>query len=169
MNHNLELLNDIIISTKSQNKVSDAPVPTTSVGVGDNKKISVSSASEFSYSLFNPDENNTYHFKVRISRITHSYMFKNWDDEGSRYITSIRVMYRGSRYSSWDEKDEFIYDSQYDNTCNVQKDLYKFLLNSYLTELNIKKNEKINTYLKEARKLHSKDVVRDEKLDKLLS
>jgi hypothetical protein len=42
-------------------------------------------------------------------------------------------------------------------------------MDTYKKDLEEKENEKINLYIKEAKKLHSKDFVRDEKIDKLLS
>lgn len=165
----LELLENILLSTKSQDKVF-APTGMKHFYIGE-KKYDTDNLSQFNYTLQQADVG--YSFKVIVNKIpifTNEFLWIKSKDV-SRYVTTISVHYKASTYySNSEKKDEFVYDSGTDaSTLLKQKELYDFLMDKHLKHINKAENDKIETYLKEAKKLHSKDVVRDEKLDKLLS
>ena len=165
-----ELLNNIILSVKSQ-EILTKPEERKYFELND-KKVEVNKSIHFNFSLrrsYNMDEYPKYSFSITIDRIPHVFFFKNRKDSGSQYVTTIRISQIDDRYSSWRITDIYSFNSESDDSQEKQKELFKYLMDKHLEEVKRKENEKINIYVKESKKLHSKEVVRDEKLDKLLS
>jgi len=165
-----ELLDNIILSAKSQDKIV-TPEEKTHFELND-KRVDVNKSIHFDFHLSKSENNNDYpkySFKVSIDKIPNAFYFKNRKDENSQYVTTIKVSEVLSNYGNWRDADTYQFNSKTDDTQEKQKELFNFLMDKHLQEAKRKENEKINKYLKEAKKLHSKEVVRDEKLDKLLS
>lgn len=165
-----ELLDNIILSVKSQNKIVTPEEKKYFELNG--KKIEVNNSIEFSFSLSrteNNDEYPKYSFSITINKIPGVFFLTNRKDGGSQYVTTIKIDRLNSRYDSWRGADNYTFNSAKDDSQEKQKELFKYLMDRHLEEVKRKENEKINTYVKESKKLHSKEVVRDEKLDKLLS
>ena len=165
-----ELLDNIILSVKSQNKI--VTFEDKEYFELNGKKIEVNNSIHFSFSLErfdNTDEYPKYTFHISIDKIPGVFFLKNRKDGGSQYVTTINIRQLTSRYGSWCDADTYTFNSAKDDSQEKQKELFKYLMDRHLEEVKRKENEKINTYVKESKKLHSKEVVRDEKLDKLLS
>ena len=164
----LELLDNIILSTKGQN-VNVTPKVVDSFKCQDrdiNKK-----ATQFLFDLKNPDNSEEYGFRVTINRCTGQYYFKNWGDEGASYYTKVVVLYKRSNYYdegwngySWESVDEFNFEEY---PLDKQKELFNILMDKHREYNEKSDNEKYEKYLNAAKKLQSKDILSDEKLEKL--
>lgn len=169
-----ELLDNIILSVKSQ-ETRAITVLTEPEERGyfelNNKRIDVDKSINFYFSLSRneTDEYPKYAFQISIDKIPNSFLFKNRKDEHSKYVTTIHINQLDNKYSSWSRRDTYSFDSEVDDSQEQQKELFNFLMSKHLEEVKRKENEKINVYINESKKLHSKEIVRDEKLDKLLS
>ena len=165
MDKKLELLDSIILSVKSQ---STSPTPKQVVCfTGLNDVEITSNATQFNFDLKPKEESkDSYGFRVQINKCSKFYYIKNWADDRSAYFTKISVIFKKSNYYSWDIVDEFIFDEE---PLDKQRHLFQLLMDNYKTDLKNKSESKYEVYLKEAKKLYSKDVIRDEKLDQLLN
>jgi len=170
MDKKSEFLQNIITSVKSKNIIT-TPKEVNHFYLSDNKKVEVEKSNNFDFSIRGEWSNEypRFSFDISIVRVPNHFLLKNRKDSRSWYVTKIRIQQMLNQYSSWSNVDEYFFDSKIDNSQEQQKELFQILMDAYKKDLEEKQNQKINLYIKEAKKLHPKDVVRDEKLDKLLS
>ena len=170
MDKKIELLQNIITSVKSKN-IPFEPKNNNHFYLND-KKIEVSKCTTFDFTLrgeLESDEFPKFSFTISISRIPGIFFLRNRRDNCSWYVSKIIVNKIEKKWSSWKDSDSYQFDSKTDDSQEKLKELFQILMDTYKKDLEEKENEKINLYIKEAKKLHSKDFVRDEKIDKLLS
>jgi hypothetical protein len=162
-----EILKGIILSTKSQSIISK--LEKTDYLKIDNEKIS-RDVESFYFNIKKDDveEYPVYRFSISVNRILNSYFFKNWSDKCSRYYTKIDVMVKNSSHSSFYGVDEITFDSEHDDSVELQKELFKILKDNIETFNNSEREEKVKKYLVEIKKTHGKDVLRDEKINEIL-
>lgn len=163
-----EMLKNIILSVKSQNKISE-PIKSDYITINEERLDRKNEYFKFLISDENSKEYPKYSFIVIVTRIPNSYFFKNWSDGCSRYHTTIDVKVTNYSYSSSYTVDVFTFDSEKDDSLHFQKELF-YLMKSNFEESNKQKEmEKSKKYIEELKKTHGKDILRDQKLDKLLS
>jgi|688.fasta_scaffold278683_3 hypothetical protein len=170
MDKKIELLQNIITSVKSKN-IPFEPKNNNHFYSND-KKIEVSKCKTFGFTLQGALDNEEYpkfSFTISITRIPGEFFLRNRRDNCSWYVSKIIVNKIENKWSSWRDSDSYQFDSKTDDSQEKLKELFQILMDTYKKDLEEKENEKINLYIKEAKKLHSKDFVRDEKIDKLLS
>lgn len=168
MDKKIELLQNIITSVKSKN-IPFEPKNNNHFYLND-KKIEVSKCTTFDFTLrgeLESDEFPKFSFTISISRIPGIFFLRNRRDNCSWYVSKIIVNKIENKWSR--DSDSYQFDSKTDDSQEKLKELFQILMDTYKKDLEEKENEKINLYIKEAKKLHSKDFVRDEKIDKLLS
>ena len=168
MDKKIELLQNIITSVKSKN-IPFEPKNNNHFYSND-KKIEVSKCTTFGFTLQGALDNEEYpkfSFTISITRIPGEFFLRNRRDNCSWYVSKIIVNKIENKWSSC--SDSYQFDSKTDDSQEKLKELFQILMDTYKKDLEEKENEKINLYIKEAKKLHSKDFVRDEKIDKLLS
>lgn len=170
MDKKSEFLQNIITSVKSKNIIT-TPKEVSYFYLSDNKRAEVEKSTNFDFTIRGESsgEYPRFSFDISIVRVPNYFLIKNRKDNCSWYVTKIRIQQVLNQYSSWSYVDEYFFDSKIDNSQEQQKELFQILMDAYKKDEEVKQNQKINLYIKEVKKLHSKDVVRDEKLDRLLS
>lgn len=174
----IEFLQGILESTKSidenkivrphtESKIDDLPKDRFTNG-----KVE-SSTTYFLYELRRENDAKNelpeYNFTVELYRMRNNYWFKNWNDDKSFYCARVKIGQKNTWGNSYSTSETYFVDVDREPyTLPLLKDMWHFLNNKENTRLHEEENKKINLYLKEIKRMTSKSVVRDEKLDKLL-
>ena len=139
----LELLDNIILATKSQNGWSQ-PSETKHFEFS-GQKLDVKNCLLFSYDL--KSKSNEYPkrwFKIHFYKLQFHHFFKNSKDNRSKYLLSIHVQERYSTYSSHNQIDTINYDSS-DSAKEFSKlqELSQFLTEkrSFWSQIELEENQ----------------------------
>lgn len=108
----------------------------------------------------------TYSYNIELYKIPYSffgYKIKKFD----RYITKVTIK-DNIQYSSGNLKSQFFFDTEKDNSLNIQKDIFDFLTQKYNESIELEKSSKIDEYVNDLTKIVSKSVIRNNTLEKIL-
>jgi len=108
----------------------------------------------------------TYNYNIELYKIPYTFLWfkiKKFD----RYITKVTIK-DNLQYSSGNVKNQFFFDTEKDNSLNIQKDIFDFLTKKYNDSVESEKSDKIAEYVNDLKKIVSKSVTRNSTLEKIL-
>ena len=170
MTTDLDLLQTIYNATISieNNKIrpyNEDNSKTISSNYGKNYDTIHSNFTYFDYS-FSQRGVITYNYNIELYKVPFTFWgfkIKKFD----RYITKVTIK-DNVQYSSGNFKNEFFFDTEKDNSLNIQKDIFDFLTKKYNDSVESEKSDKIAEYVNDLKKIVSKSVTRNSTLEKIL-
>jgi hypothetical protein len=151
----LELLNMILTSTKSDEKVRHK-WNTRQTYINENRDYISDKVDYYDITLNNKEM--IYVYEIRISRLPRLFF--------DRYVTQITLKSATDRYAS--EKNMFFDSNTAFYTRSIQKRIFKLLLGREKESLLKNEDEKFDILIKDVQKSVNKVNLRDDKIDEVL-